>query len=130
VSGTAGNVATKYQDFWTVPTGNSTQSFTVDSNNTYQMWVEGNIANGIIAWNATATITNNNVPVLGQQFAWNYEGGGNVLLFNSIPDQFVGTAGVISNAEPAVANTNVFSFGINNASDSNVTVRYGWLQIS
>jgi hypothetical protein len=35
VSGTAGNVATKYQDFWTVPTGNSTQSFTVPTDNTY-----------------------------------------------------------------------------------------------
>jgi hypothetical protein len=130
VSGTAGNVVTKYQDFWTVPTGNSTQSFTVDSNNTYQMWVEGNIPNGIIAWNATATVTNTNVPVLGQQFAWNYEGGGNVLLFNSIPNQFVGTAGTISNAEPVVANTNVFTFGINNASGSNATVRYGWIRIS
>jgi hypothetical protein len=68
--------------------------------------------------------------VLGQQFAWNYEGGGNILMFNSIPDQIIGTAGAISNVEPAVANTNVFSFGINNASGSNVTVNYGWVQIS
>ena len=130
VTGTAGNVATKSSGAWTVPTGNSTQSFTVDPNNTYQMWVEGNIPNGIIAWNATVTITNINVPVLGQQFAWNYEGGGNILMFNSIPNQFVGTAGAISNAEPAVANTNVFSFGINNASGNTVSVRYGWIQIS
>jgi hypothetical protein len=124
------NVATKFSSTWTVPTGNTTQSFTVDPNNTYQMWVEGNIPNGIIAWNATVTVTNTNVPVLGQQFAWNYEGGGNILLFNSLPDQFVGTAGAISNAEPAVANTNVFSFGINNASGNTVSVNYGWTQIS
>jgi hypothetical protein len=130
VTGTAGNVATKSSGAWTVPTGNSTQSFTVAGNNSYQMWVEGNIPNGIIAWNATVTITNINVPVLGQQFAWNYEGGGNILMFNSIPDQIVGTAGAISNAEPAVANTNVFSFGINNASGNTVSVRYGWTQIS
>jgi hypothetical protein len=113
-----------------VATGNTTQSFTVDGNNTYQMWVEGNIPNGIIVWNATVTVTNTNVPVIGQQFAWNYEGGGNILMFNSIPAQIIGTAGAISNAEPAVANTNVFSFGINNASGNVVDVRYGWIKIS
>ena len=113
-----------------MPTGNSTQSFTVDSNNTYQMWVAGNIPNGIIAWNALATVTNNNVPVIGQQFAWNYEGGGNLILLTSIPAQIIGTAGAISNAAPVVANTNVFSFGINNASGNTVTVSYGWVKIS
>jgi len=130
VTGTAGNVATKSSGAWTVPVGNSTQSFTVDSNNTYQMWVAGNIPNGIIVWNALATVTNNNVPVIGQQFAWNYEAGGNLILLTSIPAQIIGTAGAISNAAPAVANTNVFSFGINNASGNTVTVRYGWIKIS
>jgi hypothetical protein len=130
VTGTAGNVVTKSSGAWTVPTGNSTQSFTVDGNNTYQMWVEGNIPNGIIAWNALATVTNINVPVIGQQFAWNYEGGGNLILFTSIPAQIIGTAGAISNAAPVVANTNVFSFGINNASGNTVTVSYGWVKIS
>ena len=127
---TAANLPTKFAGSWSVPTGNSTQSFTVDSNNTYQMWVEGNIPNGIIAWNALVTVTNNNVPVLGQQFAWNYEGGGNVLMFNSIPDQIIGTAGAISNAEPVVSNTNTFSFGINNSSGNTVTVDYGWVKLS
>jgi hypothetical protein len=124
------DVVTRFEGTWTVPTGNSTQSFTVDGNQTYQMWLEGNIPNGIITWNALVTVTNTNVPVLGQQFAWNYEGGGNVLLLTSIPNQIVGTAGTISNAAPAVANTNVFSFGINNASGSPQTVRYGWIKIS
>jgi hypothetical protein len=127
---TAPNLPTKFTGSWSVPTGNSTQSFTVDGNNTYQMWVEGNIPNGIIAWNALVTVTNINVPVLGQQFAWNYEGGGNVLMFNSIPDQIIGTAGAISNVEPVVSNTNVFSFGINNASGNTITVEYGWVKLS
>jgi hypothetical protein len=130
VTGTAGNVATKSSGAWTVTPGTNNYSFTVDSSNTYQMWVEGNIANGIIAWNALATITNTNVPVIGQQFAWNYEGAGNPIVFTSIPAQIIGTAGAISNASPAVANANVFTFGINNTSGSNQTVRYGWVRIS
>jgi hypothetical protein len=130
VTGTAGNVATKSSGAWTVTPGTNNYSFTVDSSNTYQMWVEGNIANGIIAWNALATITNTNVPVIGQQFAWNYEGAGNPIVFTSIPAQIIGTAGAISNASPMVANTNVFTFGINNTSGSNQTVRYGWVRIS
>jgi len=124
------DAVTRFEGTWTVPVGNSTQSFTVTGNNSYQMWVEGNIPNGIIVWNATGTVTNTNVPVIGQQFAWNYEGGGNILMFTSIPAQIIGTAGAIANAQPAVANTNVFSFGINNTSGGNVTVRYGWIQIS
>jgi hypothetical protein len=68
--------------------------------------------------------------VIGQQFAWNYEGGGNILMFTSIPDQIIGTAGAISNAEPVVSNTNVFTFGIDNDTLSNVTVNYGWIRIS
>jgi hypothetical protein len=125
------DVVTRFEGSWTVPTGNTTQSFTVDGNNSYQMWLEGNIPNGIIVWNATVTVTNTNVPVIGQQFAWNYEGGGNILMLNSIPAQIIGTAGAISNAEPAVGNTtNVFSFGINNASGNVANVRYGWIKIS
>jgi hypothetical protein len=127
---TLSNVATQVTGSWTVPVGNSTQSFTVPINNTYQLWVLGNIPNGIIVYNATVSVSNTNVPVLGQQFAWNYEGGGNILMFTSIPAQIVGTAGTISNAAPAVANTNVFTFGINNTSAGNVTVNYGYTKIS
>jgi hypothetical protein len=113
-----------------VPVGNSTQNFTVPINNTYQLWVLGNIPNGIIVYNATVSVSNTNVPVIGQQFAWNYEGGGNILMFTSIPAQIIGTAGAIANAQPAVANTNVFSFGINNTSGNAVTVNYGYTKIS
>jgi hypothetical protein len=124
------NVVTKVESSWTVPVGNSTQSFTVPINNTYQLWVLGNIPNGIIVYNATVSVSNTNVPVIGQQFAWNYTGGGNILMFTSIPAQIIGTAGAISNAQPAVANTNVFTFGINNTSGNTVTVNYGWIAIS
>jgi hypothetical protein len=127
---TLSNVATTFESTWTVPVGNSTQSFTVPINNMYQLWVLGNIPNGIIVYNATVSVSNTNVPVIGQQFAWNYEGGGNILMFTSIPAQIIGTAGAISNAQPAVANTNVFTFGINNTSGNTVTVNYGYTKIS
>jgi hypothetical protein len=124
-------VVTKVENSWTVPVGNSTQSFTVGINETYQMWVDCNIPNGILVWNATATVTNTNVPVVGQQFAWVYNGGGTPIDFTSIPNQFIGTANAIvrSNTAPSVT-TNRFDFGINNTSGGNVTVRYGWIAIS
>ena len=127
---TLSNVATTFESTWTVPTGNSTQSFTVNSG-TYSMWVDCNISNGILVWNATATVTNTNVPVVGTQYAWVYNGGGTPIDFTSIPNQFVGTANAIvrSNTAPS-ATTNRFDFGINNTSGNSQTVRYGWAQIS
>jgi hypothetical protein len=124
-------VATKISGTWTVTPGTANYSFTVEPNNTYQLWAQGNIPNGIIVYNATATVSNTNVPVLGQQFAWNYTGGGSPILFTSIPDQIIGTAGVISNATPAVGtSTNTFTFGIQNNTGSNVTVSWGYAKIS
>jgi len=125
------DVVTRFESFWTVPVGNSTQSFTVSASNTYYMWVDCSIPNGILTWNATGTVTNTNVPVVGAQYAWVYTGGGTPIDFTSIPDQFVGTANTIvrSNVAPS-ATTNRFDFGINNASGNAVTVRYGWIQIS
>ena len=125
------NVATQVTGSWTVPVGNSTQSFTVTPNETYYMWVDCNIPNGILAWNATATVTNTNVPVVGVQYAWVYNGGGSPIDFTSIPNQFVGTANTIvrSSVAPS-ATTNRFDFGINNTSGNSQTVRYGWTQIS
>jgi hypothetical protein len=124
-------VATKITGSWTVPTGNSTQSFTVPTSGTYQLWVDCNIPNGILAYNATATVTNSNVPVVGQQFAWVYNGGGTPIDFTSIPNQFVGTGNTIvrSSVSPSVT-TNRFDFGINNTSGGNVTVSYGYVKIS
>jgi hypothetical protein len=124
-------VVTKITGSWTVPTGNSTQSFTVPLSGTYQLWVDCNIPNGILAWNATATVTNNNVPVVGAQYAWVYSGGGTPVDFTSIPNQFVGTGNTIvrSSVSPSVT-TNRFDFGINNTSGGNITVRYGYVSIS
>jgi hypothetical protein len=124
------DVVTRFEGTWTVPTGNSTQSFTVSSG-TYNMWVDCNIPNGILVWNATGTVTNTNVPVVGAQYAWVYNGGGTPIDFTSIPNQFTGTANTIvrSNVAPS-ATTNRFDFGINNTSGGSVTVRYGWIAIS
>ena len=123
------NVAVQVSGSWTVTAGTNTYSFTVPANQTYQLWMRGNIPNGIIEYIATAAVSNTNVPVLGVQYAWNYVTGGN-LIINSLPAQFVGTAGGISNASPAVSNTNVFSFSITNNSGVSQTVNYGWTQIS
>jgi len=122
-------VATQVTGSWNVPVGNSTQSFTVNSG-TYSMWVDCNIPNGILVWNATATVTNTNVPVVGAQYAWVYNGGGTPIDFTSIPNQFVGTANAIlrSNTAPS-STTNRFDFGINNTSGGNVTVRYGYTEL-
>ena len=124
------NVATKSSGSWTLATGTNTVSFTVTAGQTYTMWVSGNIPNGIVVWNATATLTNTNVPVIGVQYGW-YYAAGNALVLTSIPSQIIGiSSGGISNASPAVANTNVFTFGITNNSGSSQTVYYGWTQIS
>jgi hypothetical protein len=128
---TLSNVATTFESTWTVPVGNSTQSFTVTASNTYSMWVDCNIPNGILAWNATATVTNTNVPVVGYQYAWVYDGGGTPIDFTSIPNQFIGTANtIVRNSTAPSSTTNRFDFGINNTSGNAVTIRYGWAQIS
>jgi hypothetical protein len=113
---------------WNVTVGSNTYSFTVPVDGTYAMWVRGNIPNGIIAWNATATVTNTNVPVLGQQFAWNYTGGGTPLEIIAIPAQFIGTAGTIVSSNPSVGSTsNEFAFTIFNNSGSTQTVYWGYV---
>jgi hypothetical protein len=114
-----------------VTPGTNNYSFTVDINNTYNLWALANIPNGIIVYNATVSVSNSNVPVIGVQYAWNYTGAGNPILFTSIPSQIIGTAGAISTDSPTVGtSTNTFVFGIQNTTGSNVTVNYGYLKIS
>ena len=127
----ANNNINKTTGSWTVTTGTNTYSFTVPASNTYQLWVDCNIPNGILAWSATATVTNTNVPVVGAQYAWVYNGGGSPVDFTSIPNQFVGTSNTIvrSSGAPS-ATTNRFDFGINNTSGGNITVRYGYITLS
>lgn len=125
------DVVTRVEGAWTVPTGNSTQSFTVDPNNTYDMWVNCNIANGILMWNAIASVANTNVPVVGAQYAWVFNGAGTPIDFTSIPGQFVGTANtIVRSSTYSSATTNRFDFGFNNTSGAAQIVRYGWVQIS
>jgi len=124
-----GDVVSKSSGSWTLSTGANTVSFTVPQGYTYTMWVNGNIPNGICVWNATATVTNNNVPVIGVQYAWYYTAG-NALVLTSIPTQIVGTSGAISTSSPAVSNSNVFTFGITNNSGTGQTIDYGWNKIS
>jgi len=115
---------------WTVTTGTNTYSITVPQNGTYQIWVRGSIPNGIIAYNATATVTNSNVPVVGQHFAWVYNGGGTPIDFTSIPNQFIGTSNTIMRSSVAPsATTNRFDFGINNSSGSSQTVYWGYVTL-
>ena len=125
-----GNVPNKFEGSWTVPAGIRTVNFTVPANETYYMWLECNITGGILAWNATATVTNNNVPVVGSQYAWVFTGNPNVVDFTSIPNQFVGTPGTILRSSTIAGPTNTFNFGILNGSGGTITVRYGWVVLS
>jgi hypothetical protein len=130
-SGYSQNAISPVTGSWTVTPGTNNYSFTVGDRNTYSLWVQGNIPNGIIVYNATVSISNLNVPVIGVQYAWNYTGGGSPILLTSIPTQIIGTAGAISTDSPAVGTTtNTFVFGIQNNTGSNVTVDYGYIKIS
>jgi hypothetical protein len=130
-SGYSTNVVSPVSGSWTVTPGTNNYSFTVDINNTYNLWVLGNIPNGIIVYNATVSVSNTNVPVIGYQYAWNYTGGSSPISFTSIPAQIIGTAGAISTASPSVGtSTNTFVFGIQNNTVSGLTVDYGYVKIS
>jgi hypothetical protein len=123
------NVATKTTGSWTLAAGTNTVNISVPLNGTYSIWVNGNIPNGIITYTATAVVTNTNVPVLGEQYAW-YYAVGNALVLTSIPNQFTGTVGSISNVNTYLGNTaNVFTFGITNNSGNTAVVNYGYTKL-
>jgi hypothetical protein len=127
IQGTDGNQGT-YGGSWTVSAGIGTYSFTAPANANYVMWMRGNIPNGICIWNATVSISNTNVPVIGNQYGW-YYAVGNQLVLTAIPSQIIGTSGSISTSSPAVSNSNIFSFGITNNSGIGQTVLYGYKTI-
>ena len=129
LSGYTTNVVSPVSGSWTLSAGTNTVSFTVTAGQSYVMWVNGNIPNGIVNWNATVTLSNNNVPVIGVQYGWYYLAG-NALVLTSIPSQIVGTAGTISTSAPAGSNTNTFTFGITNNSGSSQIVYYGYIKVS
>ena len=128
-SGYSTNVVSPVSGSWTLSAGTNTVSFTVTAGQSYVMWVNGNIPNGIVNWNATVTLSNTNVPAIGVQYGWYYLAG-NALVLTSIPSQIVGTAGSISTSSPAVSNTNTFTFGITNNSGTSQVINYGYLKIS
>jgi hypothetical protein len=128
-SGYTTNVVSPVSGSWTLSAGTNTVSFTVTAGQSYVMWVNGNIPNGIVNWNATVTLSNSNVPVIGVQYGWYYLAG-NALVLTSIPSQIVGTAGTISTSAPAVSNSNTFTFGITNNSGASQVVYYGYIKVS
>ena len=128
-SGYSQNAISPTTGSWTLSAGTNTVSFTVTAGQSYIMWVNGNIPNGIVNWNATVTLSNSNVPVIGVQYGWYYLAG-NALALTSIPSQIVGTAGTISTSAPAVSNSNTFTFGITNNSGSSQIVYYGYIKVS
>jgi hypothetical protein len=89
------------------------------------MWVNGNIPNGIVMWNATVSLSNTNVPAVGTQYGWYYTAG-NALVLVNIPAQIVGTAGGISTATVVTTASNVFEFNITNNSGTSQVVYWGY----
>ena len=128
-SGYSTNVVSPVSGSWTLSAGTNTVSFTVTAGQSYVMWVNGNIPNGIVNWNATVTLSNSNVPVIGVQYGWYYVAG-SALVLTSIPSQIIGTAGTISTSSPAVSNSNTFTFGITNNSGTSQVVYYGYTKVS
>jgi hypothetical protein len=112
-----------------VTTGTNTYSITVPINGNYQIWARANIPNGIFAYQATVSVTNSNVPVLGTQRAYNYTGGGSPILLTTMPTQIVGAEGTISTAVVATTTSNRFDFVINNTSGASQIVSWGYVTL-
>lgn len=113
---------------WTLSPGANNVSFTTDVNSTYVMWVRGNITNGIVIWNATVSISNGNVPVIGNHYGWYYLLG-NQLVLTSIPSQITGSDGSIITSGSGT-NANIFNFGITNNTVLPQTVNYGYFKVN
>ena len=114
---------------WSLGTGSNTVAITTETNSTYVMWVRGNIPNSIVSWNATVSLSNTNVPVIGNQYGWYYTGAGYALVLDSIPSQITGTNGSIITSGSGT-NANVFNFGITNNTGSLQTVYYGYFKVN
>ncbi len=123
------DVAVRTTGSWTVATGTNTYSITVPINGNYQIWVRGNIPNGILVYQATVSVSNNNVAVLGTQRAWNYTGAGSPISLTTMPTQIVGAEGTISTATVVTTTANVFDFVISNTSGSPQTILWGYVTL-
>jgi hypothetical protein len=131
-SGSSGQGVNITEGSWTVTPGTANYNFSVLPDNSYSMWVRGNIPNGILAWQAEVTLTNSNVPVLGVQYAWNYTDGGSPIRLLAMPSQIFGTAGTIVNTTPGLTQnpSTTFVFQIQNQTASNQIVRWGYIRKS
>ena len=123
-------VSPKTQGTFTLGLGTNAISITLEVNATYTMWLRATVDNGVIAYNATVTITNVNLPVLGQQQAYAYSGAGTVLDWVSLPTQIVGTAGSVIRSPTLIATpANVFEFYIQNDSEEVIDLHYGYTKV-
>jgi len=113
---------------WTLTTGANPVSLTVPLNDTYSIWVRGNIPSGIVVYTATVVVTNSNVPVIGTSYGWYYVAG-NALVLTSIPSQVIGTANNIITAVVPTVTANVFDFVITNNSGTSQVVNWGYTKL-
>jgi hypothetical protein len=123
------NLTDKTTGSWTVATGTNTYSITVPINGNYQIWVRGNIPNGILVYQATVSVSNTNVAVLGTQRAWNYTGAGSPISLTTMPTQIVGAEGTISSTSVVTTTANRFDFVISNTSGSSQTISWGYVTL-
>ena len=126
---------TKVTGQWTLAPGTSNVSFTVPFNQVVNAFVLGNIPNGIITYTGTFVVTNGNVNAVGNQYAWSYDPGAvGTLELLAIPDQIVGTSGIILKNNGTIGagrvDANVMRFRINNKTSSNVVVNWGYVPLS
>jgi hypothetical protein len=62
---------------------------------------------------------------------WWYDAGGSTTLkLLSMPNQIIGSFGVISTALVSTTTSNVFDFSIENLSGGQATINYGWVKLS
>jgi hypothetical protein len=122
-------VAVRTTGTWTAATGTNTYSITVPINGNYQIWVRGNIPNGILVYQATVSVSNTNVGVLGTQRAWNYNGAGTPISIVTMPTQIIGAEGTISTTSVVTTTANRFDFVISNTSGSPQTIYWGYVTL-
>jgi hypothetical protein len=120
----ASTVPTRVTGTWTVPPGNSNQSITLPFGRTIQLVIKGNVPNGIVEYNATLGLSNNNFPVAGLQTAVYFIGNG--LVWTSLPSQVVGTSNTILNIAAISAFTQL-TWGITNNTGATQNVFWSYL---
>jgi len=117
---------------WTLPSNSSNEySFTTNPSASYIMSIIGTTSDGqgILKWTAFVTLSNTNVPVIGEQRGW-FNTTGNKLRIEEIPGQIIGTPGSILNSSPVVLNTNVFKFTLTNNTNTSQVVTWSYFKIS